>query len=379
MVAISLYRGNLHRVPDVPRRWLMPTTRFSLKDFRKLLHRRSKALSLLHPSAFASTSTSIPIYAADGIANPHPTSSPPSSHQAIPPPPPPQQQQRIQADLKPEKFDICSELLKIVKTEVKTELEDEKRADGGTSDLKPLNQPTRLIACKTEPEVMASDTAEGGAAGNVQALQAEKDKAPLVEEPDLEGHNKETLNEKEKRRREVEEKLQILNAKKHNLVQALKLILNAEEELKRRSSMQGMHPSLSQQVDVTTDSGSMTQHTTPRIGSEANIGRDLEGGEADDTSNHNLQSRQLLCVSSVSPSSESALRRPPYFQHNMAPLPSRTGTVAAASPSRFAHPGNQGQSSNLPTISVSGTSYVASSPSPAASGGTSAFRDSPAS
>ncbi|GAB4845563.1 hypothetical protein Ancab_038968 [Ancistrocladus abbreviatus] len=133
MVAISLYRGNLHRVPDVPRRWLMPTTRFSLKDFRKLLHRRSKALSLLHPSAFASTSTSIPIYAADGIANPHPTSSPPSSHQAIPPPPPPQQQQRIQADLKPEKFDICSELLKIVKTEVKTELEDEKRADGGTS------------------------------------------------------------------------------------------------------------------------------------------------------------------------------------------------------------------------------------------------------
>ena len=47
MVAISLYRGNLHRVPDVPRRWLMPTPKLSLKDFKSLLHRRSKALSRL--------------------------------------------------------------------------------------------------------------------------------------------------------------------------------------------------------------------------------------------------------------------------------------------------------------------------------------------
>lgn len=48
MVAISLYRGNLHRVPDVPRRWLMPTPKISLRDFRSLLQRRSKALSRLH-------------------------------------------------------------------------------------------------------------------------------------------------------------------------------------------------------------------------------------------------------------------------------------------------------------------------------------------
>jgi len=53
MVAISLYRGNMHRVPpDVPRRWLMPKPQISLKDFRTLLLRRSKALSLL-PSAAA--------------------------------------------------------------------------------------------------------------------------------------------------------------------------------------------------------------------------------------------------------------------------------------------------------------------------------------
>ncbi|XP_039040322.1 uncharacterized protein LOC120178578 isoform X2 [Hibiscus syriacus] len=47
MVAISLYRGNLHRAPDVPRRWLMPTPKISLKDFKSLLHRRNKALCLL--------------------------------------------------------------------------------------------------------------------------------------------------------------------------------------------------------------------------------------------------------------------------------------------------------------------------------------------
>ncbi|KAJ9568191.1 hypothetical protein OSB04_004157 [Centaurea solstitialis] len=47
MVAISLYRGKLHRSPDVPRQWLMPTPKISLKDFKTLLHRRSRALSRL--------------------------------------------------------------------------------------------------------------------------------------------------------------------------------------------------------------------------------------------------------------------------------------------------------------------------------------------
>ena len=50
MVAISLYRGNLHRVPDVPRRWPMPAPKISLKDFKCLLARRSKALSRLRAS-----------------------------------------------------------------------------------------------------------------------------------------------------------------------------------------------------------------------------------------------------------------------------------------------------------------------------------------
>lgn len=51
MVAISLYRGNLHRVSDVPRRWLPPKRQISLKDFKILLARRSRALSRLNSSS----------------------------------------------------------------------------------------------------------------------------------------------------------------------------------------------------------------------------------------------------------------------------------------------------------------------------------------
>lgn len=47
MVAISLYRGNLHRVPDVPRRWPMPKHHLSLRDFKLLTRKRSNALSRL--------------------------------------------------------------------------------------------------------------------------------------------------------------------------------------------------------------------------------------------------------------------------------------------------------------------------------------------
>lgn len=50
MVAISLYRGNLHRVPDVPRRWPMPPRAISVGEFRALLDRRSRALAQLQPS-----------------------------------------------------------------------------------------------------------------------------------------------------------------------------------------------------------------------------------------------------------------------------------------------------------------------------------------
>lgn len=101
------------------------------------------------------------------------------------------------------------------------------------------------------------------------------------------------------------------------LVRGVLQMLNAEEELKRRSSMQGMvvRPSVSLQVDVTNDSGSMTRHAAARLGSEANL--EMEGCEGDEHSNHNFHSRHIFRMNSTSPSSESPLRRPSHIQHNV--------------------------------------------------------------
>lgn len=55
MVAISLYKGNLHKVPDVPRTWLMPQRKISLKDFKTLVRRRNIALSRNESSVISGT------------------------------------------------------------------------------------------------------------------------------------------------------------------------------------------------------------------------------------------------------------------------------------------------------------------------------------
>lgn len=174
----------------------------------------------------------------------------------------------------------------------------------------------------------------------------------------------------EKRRKEVKDKLEILNEKKHSLVQVLKQILNAEEQLKRQNSMQGVssRPPAPLQVDNTTDSGSMIRVNTPRTGKDGNPCGDMEGGETDDISKDNTHSRHLPRTSSTSPSSDSQQRKP---VSNTVPHSYRTTLGVAGSPSRFA-PTVQGP----PSVSVSAASYIASSPSPAASGGTSVFRDS---
>ncbi|GAB2213169.1 hypothetical protein Drorol1_Dr00021190 [Drosera rotundifolia] len=323
MVAISVYRGNLHRVPDdVPRRWRMPPPRFSLSDFRSLLHRRSAALNHRHHSS------------SDPIPNPNHDSSPP----------------------KPELTEE-DEKIEEVKDEVGVKDEDCEMGEGDEEVGRGGDEVMR-----EEEEEKVLDVVMGKD-GRVEVFRVEETATATatavvsVQEP-AEGMDiSDTMEETRKRKREVEEKLQLLNAKKHNLVQALKQILNAEEELKRRSTSQAIRPPIQLQVDV--------------IGAE--------DAEADDKLINNQQSRSLLrmnCSSpSPSPSSDSALRRTPYFQHNMATNTPRAGTAATPSPSRFAQYGNPGQSANPPTISIPGANYIASSPSPAASGGTPGFSD----
>ncbi|XP_019429387.1 PREDICTED: uncharacterized protein LOC109336985 isoform X2 [Lupinus angustifolius] len=330
MVAISLYRGNLHRTPDVPRRWLMPNPKITLKDFKSLLARRSKALSRLNATT----------------PNPNPNPDPANvSARFNLDPAPPVTNHGEGPSRKPEEEE--EESLK--------EMDSKKPVEG--SDL--------FIDSKNDDLEKISEHVDDGAA------LIEKHTDPITDNVDM-------LDDKEKRKKEVEDKLQILNAKKHNLVLVLKQILNAEEELKRRNSMQAiaMHgPSVPLQTNGTHDSGSMTRHLVPRLGSEGNLVGDLEGSEADDLVNHNMQSRQMLRTSSMSPSSESPLRRTTSTQPNMASYTPRASLGATSSPSRFALSGHQGNPMNLASVSVSGTSYIASSPSPAASGGTSVFRD----
>ncbi|CAJ2639427.1 unnamed protein product [Trifolium pratense] len=314
MVAISLYRGNLHRSPDVPRRWLMPNPKISLKDFKSLLARRSKALS-------STTSSTNP------NPNPNVLDDAPSSLND-------NQQLQLQISNQPELLHGSDSLTVDDALEI------------------PSNQPLPPPAADAATDM---------------------ENQPLT----ITGNDVD-LDDKEKRKKEVEDKLQVLNAKKHNLVLVLKQILNAEEELKRRNSVQqqAQGPSVPLKADGTNDTSSVSRYMAPRIGSEGNLVGEVDGGEADDFTNHNMQhSHLVLRTSSMSPSSESPLRRTPSGQQNMVSNPARGSFTATGSPSRFAHSGQQGNPMNLPSVSVSGTSYIASSPSPAASGGTSVFRD----
>ncbi|KAF5730109.1 hypothetical protein HS088_TW20G00479 [Tripterygium wilfordii] len=314
MVAISLYRGNLHRVPDVPRRWLMPNPKISLKNFKFLLQRRSTALSRLR----SNTSSSC---------------GPIKTEHSEPP------------------IENCQ----------KEHGEGTSKNEDSTREGKELRESDAVKLAdasdaKSEAPDKAPDTATDD--GNLQVA-------------NLETTNKvEILDAKGKRKREIEEKLQVLNSKKHNLVLVLKQILNVEEELKRRNGTPGVgiHPSGAPLGGATNESGSMDRLVASRMISEANLSCDMEGGEAD----QNVHSRHMLRMSSTSPSSESPLRR----ASNGVPHATRaTSLGTAGSPSRFAPTVHQGNPSNLPSVSVSGTNYIMSSPSPAASGGTSVFRE----
>eukprot|EP00262_Sarcandra_glabra_P004736 TRINITY_DN15984_c0_g1_i2.p1 TRINITY_DN15984_c0_g1~~TRINITY_DN15984_c0_g1_i2.p1 ORF type:complete len:344 (+),score=44.99 TRINITY_DN15984_c0_g1_i2:107-1033(+) len=160
----------------------------------------------------------------------------------------------------------------------------------------------------------------GGAPGVSTDSRPQEMPLALVD-PQIEvGNSLDVLNEKEKRKRDLVEKLSKLNDNKHNLVQILKQVLNVEEELKKRSSIHvlGARPAVPLQGEATADTGLVTtRHPVPKMSSEANFGGDLEG-ESEEGSNHNTQARHLQPMRSTSPSAASPLRRPPHssLQYN---------------------------------------------------------------
>lgn len=139
MVAISLYRGNLHRVPDVPRRWLMPSPKITIRDFKSLLHRRSKAMSRLQ----SITSKHYP----------NPSSEPKEQNEA-----PKENAPSIGPQFKVEKFGDCGE-------GPSGEEKDEKdqRRSGGEGDW-----PAKVVEPLPEEAPSAGD-----AGANNQALPAQ--------------------------------------------------------------------------------------------------------------------------------------------------------------------------------------------------------------
>ncbi|CAH2064949.1 unnamed protein product, partial [Thlaspi arvense] len=288
MVAISMYRGNLHKVPDVPRRWRMPERNLSFKDFKSLLHRRKRALSRLplnsNPNLSLNVKTELVTDATDAMPS-----------------------ERSGSSGKQKLVDVKREVI------------------GGNRGREDENG--RFDGFE---EARAGGSDGGDRTGRVTELISIKETEDLSHE--------DAANEKAE-------------------------ILNAEEELKRRSIIQqqgttATRPSLPLHVDVSNDSG-------------GNAGAHMEGGETDDAGNHNnnAQTRTVLRLCGASSSSESPLRRAAAFsQHNMAPHTSRWSPRVG--PSQPVNP-----STAAVTVSASGTNYIASSPSPAGSGGTSVFRE----
>ncbi|KAK3031744.1 hypothetical protein RJ639_036624 [Escallonia herrerae] len=284
MVAISLYRGNLHRVPDVPRQWPMPAPKISLKV---LLHCRSRALSRLHPAADTVATTS-------NNPNPNPEEEGPAHGSPRLGPP------------KAEKIEERVGKEGGLEEEAKPEL---KGSDGGDCLVKPVGSGTLAGEKDVVPGSQSNQFCFGplvnGMPKDVFASFGVCEWDTLMIEALSKTSNKEdALNDKDNRKREVEEKLQVLNAR--NII-----------------CYRGSPACKPQEALVAENDG--------------------------------------RCV---------------HCDSMQVPLASRATLGTTVSPSRFGPTSQHSQPANLPTVSVSGTNYVASSPSPAASGGTSVFRDS---
>ncbi|KAL4199807.1 hypothetical protein AMTRI_Chr03g53110 [Amborella trichopoda] len=367
MVVISLYRGKLHKVPDVPRKWLMPQHSISLRDFRKLLQKRRKALSLLQTNNNKEPANSPPPRMAEGIGDnakePQHTETPPplSQEASILHSPHQNKTPYIENPRNSESIEVLNKpaIIDVAEEESKEKVADEEK-------LK-CQESASISNSKFEKEIPAES-------------------AKKVENP-------QSLEEKVQKKKDLEKKLHRLNEEKHNLVQLLKRILNDEEEMKKRNSIQmsGARAPNPLQVETTVDMGSLTRQASPRVGTEPIVSSDLEMGECEDATNPTPHTRSLHHICGISPSTGgSSIQRLPqnHLQNNPVSQTTRTSaghnqtasnyfSGVSASPSRFA-PMSSGiqthHSGNPPLLSVSGA-ITTSLPSPAATSGT-PFRDS---
>lgn len=332
MVAISLYRGELHRVPSVPRRWPIPPRAITLRQFKLLRDKRSEALARLFPDP-------IPSDPPDAAEVPSvPSGSHLSCGNGCGPIPKdgnvkkPGLSGDEESDAKRVKQVDMGLTSNGGVTLMKVGQADEEEGQGGS-------------VLNSEERPGSPPASRSGVPERVNGTDSEVD--AKLQEHNLEG------------KKELEKKLDMLNEKKHHLVQMLRQVLNAEEEMKRRISMQPstVRASIS---PGTVDTGSIANHGTTKLSIDVNCG---EQGETDFV-DPNAPVRQ------VSPSPRAIYAA----SGNASAISTASGNMSTISP-RFV-PGQLGYSPGLPSPSLSGAHFVASTPSPAASRAfSSVFRD----
>ncbi|URD94983.1 hypothetical protein MUK42_29445 [Musa troglodytarum] len=187
MVAISLYRGNLHRVPDVPRRWPSPPPAISLHEFKILIRKRSEALSRLSAAPAAATTLDV-------------------KHEG-------KLKEEVKGDDDGAKIGVSV-------------LEYSSVLDPKPSNSQPkCKEETRDHEAFRESEVgvSASDAPAGAPSTREEEVRDSKIGEAGIVDGKFEVRNKsDVVSDKEDRKQELEKKLHVLNEKKHNLVQMLK-------------------------------------------------------------------------------------------------------------------------------------------------------------
>ncbi|CAN6298189.1 unnamed protein product [Urochloa humidicola] len=356
MVAYSMYRGNLHiggrdSVAAAPRRWELPRPTLSLKQFRRLLRNRSLAIARLAGAQQRPGSPS----SAGGVG----------ARGAVE-----EARDEEEAD-RMEEVDGHQPQLQQQDGEGEHNQQQQQAEEGNGEE----EQQQQQHQAEEEEQEGAVEDAEMNDAGEVVV---EGDGNGDAEEGQGESEgvdpNQEEVNCPDQingKKRKLNENLDVLNKKKHDLVQMLKQVLNAEEEIRRRSMQASLRAAMPQPSENTTD-GSSVSRLGPRMTVDVNFG-DI-AGDSDAGSNQGTPGRPLHHFHSISPSTASFVRSP--FGSLQGHTPRSPATFSMASPSRFAASGHQGQPPVLHSASLPGGNYVASSPSPAASGGSSSvFRD----
>lgn len=382
MVVISFYRGNLHKVPDIPRRWPIPKPSISLRNFKLLLDKRNEALKRLY------VQDSMEEAEAEGMGD---NGCSKEEDKCSPEP-------KTSGANKRKREQECIDYDKEIKSPGTTagHQPDAPAQMECDEPVVPKNDGNPKIAsdcpgpqASESPKAKKSDVEEMDVDSDKQdSGSVPLEKLPETTKPTKEVHKSaDAIADKSKRKMELEGKLKELTEEKHHLVQMLKHILSNEEEMKKRGQMaiqsSAMHVSIPCQGETTAD-GSHTRQAG------RNFYGDLEEGELEDACTPSPHSHNLHHALGPAGSLGSVLGRPPNSlqQQIQSSQQTKTGLTVGhsphnsnpsqgllASPSLLGAYGAHTQHAHLPPLSISGTPVATSSPSPAASSGTSILRD----